>query len=114
MGTLIYSLRGLMSTLTKQLVAGMFREPFSWTLSQELWTQFVLDLLANFSGQITLSSVKLEQVITGPKDTTLRERNLSTPYSMSSEKKLKAVIASRASRSPILSAVVPDQEWELF
>merc|ERR1712151_1063188 len=36
----------------------------------------------------------------------------STPSSMSSERKLRAAIASKVSRSPTPSEVVPDPEWE--
>merc|ERR1712167_356142 len=50
---------------------------------------------------------------TGPRVTTPRVLNSSTPSSMSSERKPKVAIASKVSRSPTPSEVVPDPVWEL-
>ena len=83
----------------------IFKEP--WTLSEQ-------DHLDNSSDQTTLSSVKQELVTIGLKVTTLKELNLLTQFWMSSERKLKDVIAYKVSKSHTHSEEVPDQVWELF
>lgn len=85
-----------------------------WTLNLEQWTPLELDLSVNSSDPITSFSDKLELVTTGPKDITLKVLNSLTQYSMSSEKKLKVAIASKVSKLPTLSVVVPVLVWELF
>jgi hypothetical protein len=57
---------------------------------------------------------KPELVTTGPKDTTPKELNSLTPFSMSSEKKLKDVIASKVSKLPTPSEEELDLVWEPF
>jgi len=84
----------------KPLVADTFQEPSLWTLNQEPWTPLELDHSDNYSDQITSSSDKPVPVTTGLRATTLRELNWLTQFSMLSEKKLKAAIAFRDSRSP--------------
>merc|ERR1719487_1932429 len=90
----------------------MSQEQSLWILSQEPWTPSELDHSVNFSDQTTSFSDKLELVTTGPRVTTPRELSSSTPSSMSSERKPKVAIASKVSRSPTLSVVVPDPVWE--
>ena len=89
------------------------QEPSLWTLSQEQWTQLELDLSDNSSDLITSSSDKLVLETTGPRDTTLKELNLSTQFSMLPEKKPKDVIASKDSKSPTHWEVEQDLVWEL-
>merc|ERR1711937_855332 len=101
--TLISSLRESTSTTTKPLVAVTSPEPSSWISSPEPWTP---------SDPITSSSDRLVLVTTGPRVTTLRVLSSLTPFSMLSVRKLRAVIASRDSRSPTLSVVVPVPVWE--
>merc|ERR1712188_45567 len=93
-------------------VEDMSQEPSSWISSQEPWTPSELDHSVNSSDQTTSFSDKLVLVTTGPRVTTLRELSSSTPSSMSSERKPKVAIASKDSRSPIPSVVVPDPVWE--
>merc|ERR1712188_241186 len=93
-------------------VEDMSQEPSSWISSQEPWTPSELDHSVNSSDQTTSSSDKLVPVTTGPRVTTPRVLSSSTPSSMSSERKPKVAIASRDSRSPTLSVVVPDPVWE--
>merc|ERR1712010_411959 len=88
------------------------QEPSSWILSQEPWTPSELDHSDNSSDQTTSSSDKLVPVTTGPRVTTPKVPSLSTPSLMSSERKLKVAIASKVSRSPTPSVVVPDPVWE--
>ena len=92
----------------------MSQELFLWIQSQEQWTQSEQDHSDNSSDQTTSSSVKPEQVTTGPKDIILKELNLLTQFSMSSEKKLKDVTVYKDSKSPTLWEEEPDQEWEPF
>merc|ERR1711990_894012 len=88
------------------------QEPSSWISSQEPWTPSELDHSVNSSDQTTSSSDRPVPETTGPRVTTPRELSLSTQSSMSSEKKLKVAIASKVSRSPTPSVVVPDPVWE--
>merc|ERR1712083_175797 len=88
------------------------QEPSSWILSQEPWTPSELDHSVNSSDQTTSSSDKLVSVTTGPRVITLKVLSSSTPSSMSSERKPKVAIASKDSRSPTPSVVVPDPVWE--
>ena len=81
---------------------------------KEPWTLLEQDHLDNSSDQTTLSSVKQELVTIGPKVTTLKELNLLIQFWMSSERKLKDVIAYKVSKSHTHSEEVPDQVWELF
>merc|ERR1712151_521997 len=99
-------------TTTKLPEAVTFQEPSSWISSQEPWTPSEPDHSVSSSDQTTSSSDRLVPVTTGPRVTTPRVPNSSTPSSMSSERKLKAVTASRDSRSPTPSEVELDQEWE--
>merc|ERR1711937_496125 len=100
------------STTTRPPVEDTFQEPSSWILSQEPWTLSELDHSDNCSDQTTSFSARLEPVTTGPRVTTLRVLSSSTPSSMSSERKLRVAIASKVSRSPTPSVVVPDPVWE--
>merc|ERR1712139_727721 len=88
------------------------QEPSSWILSQEPWTPSEPDLSDSSSDQTTSSSDKPVPVTTGPRVTTPRVPSSSTPSSMSSERKLRVAIASKVSRSPTPSVVVPDPVWE--
>merc|ERR1711977_286201 len=110
--TPISNSRESMSTTTRPLVADTSQEPFSWISSQEPWTPSELDHSDNSSDQTTSSSDRPVLVTTGPRVTTPREPSSSTPSSMSSERKLRAVTASKVSRSPTPSVVVPDPVWE--
>merc|ERR1712110_1229984 len=100
------------STTTKPLVAVTSQQPSLWILSQVPWTPSEPAHSVSSSDQTTSSSDRPVLVTTGPRVTTLREPSSSTPSSMLSERKLRAVIASRDSRSPTLSVVVPDLVWE--
>merc|ERR1711871_1681014 len=80
--------------------------------SQEPWTPSELDLSVNSSDQITSYSDKLVLETTGPRVTTPREPSSSTLSSMLSERKPKVAIASKVSKSPTPSVVVPDPVWE--
>merc|ERR1712032_570465 len=110
--TLTSSSRESMCTTTKPPVAVMSQELSLWISNQEPWTPSELDHSVNSSDQTTSSSDKPVPVTTGPRVTTPRVPSLSTPFSMSSERKPKVAIASRDSRSPTLSVVVPDPVWE--
>merc|ERR1712151_1349792 len=99
-------------TTTKPLEAVTSQEPSSWILSQEPWAPSEPAHSVSSSDQTTSSSDRPVPVTTGPRVTTPRVPNSSTPSSMSSERKLKAVTASRDSRSPTPSEVELDQEWE--
>jgi len=92
----------------------MSPEPSLWIWNPEPWTPLELDLSVNSSDPITSSSDKPEPVTTGPKDTTPKELNSLTPFSMSAEKKLKDVTASKDSKLPTPSEEELDPEWELF
>merc|ERR1712166_470936 len=100
------------STITKLPVVDTFREPSSWISNQEPWTLSELDHSDNSSDQTTSSSDKPVPVTTGPKDITLKVLSLLTQSSMSSEKKLKVAIASKVSKLPTPSVVVPVLVWE--
>merc|ERR1711937_213183 len=100
------------STTTRPPVEDTFQEPSSWILSQEPWTLSELDHSDNCSDQTTSFSARLEPVTTGPRVTTLRVLSSSTQSSMLSEKKPKVAIASKVSRLPTPSVVVPDLVWE--
>merc|ERR1711881_569032 len=114
MGTVIpiSNSRESTSTITKPPVEDTSQEPSLWILSQEPWTPSELDHSVNSSDQTTSFSDKPELVTTGPRVTTPREPSSSTQSSMSSEKKPKVAIASKVSRSPTPSVVVPDPVWE--
>merc|ERR1712113_1349035 len=110
--TLISNSRESTSTTTRPPVEDTSQEPSSWILSQEPWTPSELDHSVNSSDQTTSSSDRPVPETTGPRVTTPRELSSSTPSSMSSERRLRAATAFRASRSPTPSEVVPDPEWE--
>merc|ERR1712188_357769 len=110
--TLISNLRESTFTTTKLPVVDTSQEPSSWILSQEPWTPSELDHSDNSSDQTTSFSDKPVPVTTGPRITTQRVPSSSTPSSMSSERKPKVAIASKDSRSPTPSVVVPDPVWE--
>merc|ERR1719326_997010 len=110
--TLISNSRESTSTTTRPLVEDTSQEPSLWILSQVPWTPSELDHSVNSSDQTTSSSDKPVPVTTGPRVTTLKVLSSSTPSSMSSERKLKVAIASKVSRSPTPSVVVPDLVWE--
>merc|ERR1712139_736738 len=100
------------STTTKPPVVDMSQELSSWILNQEPWTLSELDHSVNSSDQTTSFSDKLVPVTTGPRVTTLKVLSSLTPSSMSSERKPKVAIASKVSKLPTLSVVVPDPVWE--
>merc|ERR1740123_971431 len=100
------------STITRPLVVDTSQELSLLILSQVPWTPSELDHSVNSSDQTTSSSDKLVPVTTGPRVITPRVPNLSTPSSMSSERKPKVAIASKVSKSPTPSVVVPDPVWE--
>merc|ERR1719222_1221184 len=99
-------------TTTRPPVEDMSQEPSLWILSQEPWTPSEPDHSDSSSDQTTSFSDKLVPVTTGPRVTTPRVPSSSTPSSMSSERKLRVAIASKVSRSPTPSVVVPDPVWE--
>merc|ERR1712228_218786 len=88
------------------------QEPSSWISSQEPWTPSELDHSVNSSDQTTSFSDKLVPVTTGPRVTTPKVLSSSPPSSTLSERKPKVAIASKVSRSPTPSVVVPDPVWE--
>merc|ERR1712227_896411 len=98
----------------KLLVDVMFQELSLWILNQVPWIPSEPVHSVNFSDQITLSLDKLELVTIGLKVTTLKELNLLIPFSTSSEKKPKVVIAYKDSKSPTPLEEVPVLVWELF
>merc|ERR1712160_198837 len=100
------------STSTKPPVVDTSQEQSSWISNQEPWTPSELDHSVNSSDQTTLSSDKPVPVTTGPRVITPKVLNSSTPSSMLSERKPKVAIASKVSRSPTPSVVVPDPVWE--
>merc|ERR1711990_361832 len=100
------------STTTKPLEAVTSQEPSSWILSQEPWTPSEPVHSVSSSDQTTSSSDRPVPVTTGPRVTTPKVPSSSTPSSMLSERKPKVATASRDSRSPTLSVVVPDPVWE--
>merc|ERR1712176_1548321 len=99
-------------TTTKQLEAVTSQEPFSWILNQVPWTQSEPDHSDSSSDQTTSSSDRPVPVTTGPRVTTPRVPNSSTPSSMLSERKPKVATASKDSRSLTPSVVVLDPVWE--
>merc|ERR1712072_376336 len=101
-----------MCTTMKPPVEDTSQEPSLWILNQEPWTPSEPDHSVNFSDQTTSSSDKPVPVTTGPRVTTPRVLSSSTPSLMSSERKLRVAIASKVSRSPTPSVVVPDLVWE--
>merc|ERR1711998_2009 len=107
----ISNLRESTSTTTRPLVEDTSQEPSSWILSQEPWTPSEPDHSVSSSDQTTSSSVRPVPVTTGPRVTTLKVLSSSTPSSTSSVKRLRAATASRASRSPTPSVVVPAPAW---
>ena len=100
-------------TSTRPPVEDMYQELSSWISSQEPWTQLDLDHSDSCSDQTTSSSDKPVPVTTGLKVTTPRVPNLSTPSSMSLEKKLKVAIAFKVSKllTPLEEEL--DPVWEL-
>jgi hypothetical protein len=110
--TQISNSRESMSTSTKLPVEDTFQEPSLWISSQVPWTPSELDHSVNSSDQTTLSSDKLVPVTTGPRVITPKEPSSLTQSSMSLERKPKVAIASKVSRSPTPSVVVPDLVWE--
>merc|ERR1712127_499536 len=110
--TLISNSRESTSTTTRPLEEDTFQEPSSWISNQEPWTPSELDHSVNSSDQTTSSSDKLVPVTTGPRVTTPKVLSLSTPSSMSSERKPRVATASKVSKSPTPSVVVPDPVWE--
>merc|ERR1712086_1203457 len=114
MGTVtqISNSRESTSTSTKLPEEDTSQEPSSWISNQEPWTPSELDHSVNSSDQTTLSSVKPVPVTTGPRVITLKVLSSSTQSSMLSERKPKVAIASKVSRSPAPSVVVPDPVWE--
>merc|ERR1711934_1239620 len=100
------------STTTKLPEVDTFQEPSSWISNQEPWTPSELDHSDNSSDQTTSFSDKLVPVTTGPRVITPREPSSLTPSSMSSERKPKVAIASKVSKLPTPSVVVPDPVWE--
>merc|ERR1712100_793309 len=110
--TLISNSRESTSTTTKPLVVDTSPEPSSWISSPEPWTPSEPDLSVNSSDPTTSFSDKPVPVTTGPRVTTPRVLSSSTPSSTSSVRRPKVAIASKVSRSPTLSVVVPDPVWE--
>jgi hypothetical protein len=103
-----------MFTTMKLPEVDMFPVPSLWILNPVPWTLFVLVLSDNSSDPITSFSDKLELVTTGPRVTTLKVLSLLTLFLMLLEKKLKVATASRASKLPTPSEVVPDLVWVPF
>merc|ERR1711977_599171 len=100
------------STTTKPPEEDTSQEPSSWISNQEPWTPSEPDHSVNSSDQTTSFSDKPELVTTGPRAITPRVLSSSTQSLMLSERKPKVAIASKVSRSPTLSVVVPDPVWE--
>merc|ERR1711906_51579 len=112
MGTPTSSLRESTSTTTKLPEAVTSQEPSLWILSQVPWMPSEPDHSVSSSDQTTSSSDRLVPVTTGSRVTTPKVPSSSTPSSMLSARKPKVATASRDSRSPTLSVVVPDPVWE--
>merc|ERR1712147_195947 len=110
--TPISSSRESTSTTTRPLEEDTSQEPSLWILSQVPWTPSEPAHSDSSSDQTTSSSDRPVPETTGPRVTTPREPSSSIPSSMSSERKLRAATASKVSRSPTPSVVVPDPEWE--
>jgi hypothetical protein len=99
METQIFNWKESMSISIKPLEEDTSQEQSLWIYNQEPWIQLELDHTANSSDQTISSSVNLEQEITGQKDTTLKELNSLTQFSMLLENKLKAVIVFKVFKS---------------
>merc|ERR1711981_1463986 len=84
-----------------------------WISNQEPWTPSELDHSVNSSDQTTSFSDKLVPVTTGLRAIIPKVLNSLTQSSMLSERKPKDVIASKVSKLPTPSVVVPDPVWEL-
>merc|ERR1711977_241001 len=110
--TPISSSRESTCTTTRPPVEDTSQEPSSWIWSQEPWTPSEPDHSVSSSDPITSSSDKPVPVTTGPRVITPRVLSSSTQFSMSSERKPKVAIASKVSKLPTLSVVVPDPVWE--
>merc|ERR1712183_1035086 len=110
--TLISSSRESTSTTTRPPVAVTSHVPSLWISSQAPWTPSVPVHSVSSSDQTTSSSVRLVLVTTGPRVTTPKVLSSLTPSSMLSVKRLKVATASRASKSPTPSVVVPVPIWE--
>ena len=110
--TQISNSRESMSTSTKPLEEDMSQEQYSWISNQAPWTQLELDHSDNSSDLTTSSSDRLEQETTGPRDITPKVLSSSTLSLMSLEKKPKAAIASKVSKSPTPLVEELDPEWE--
>merc|ERR1712157_490711 len=106
------NLRESTSTITKLPVVDSSQELSSWISNQERWTPSELDLSVNSSDLTTSSSVRLVPVTTGPRVTTPKVPNSSTPSSTLSERRPKVATASKDSRSLTPSVVVLDPVWE--
>merc|ERR1712232_830172 len=78
----------------------------------EPWTLLEPAHSVNSSDQTTSSSDRPVPVTTGPRVTTPKVLNSSTPSSMLSVRKLRVAIAFRDSRLPTPSVVVLDPVWE--
>ena len=113
MEILIFNSKESMFITMKPLEVDMSPELSWWILNQEQWTLLELDHSVNSSDLTTLSLVKPELVITGPKVIILKELNLSTQFLMLPERKLKDVIVFKVSKSPTPLVVELDQVWEL-
>merc|ERR550534_2112542 len=109
-----FSWSASMYTTMRPLVANMSHVPAWSILSLEPWTLSDPDLSDNCSVQTTLFSDSQEPVTTGPRATTQREPNWSTPSSMSSERRPRDATVCRDSNSHTPSEAEPDPEWELF
>merc|ERR1712007_76334 len=111
MVTPISNLKESTFTITKPPVVDSSQEPFLWTLSQVPWTPSELAHSVNSSDPTTSFSVRPVPVTTGPRVITPKVLNSLILFSMSLEKKLKAAIASKVSKSPTLSVVVLVLVW---
>ena len=98
-------------TTTKPLEEDTFPEQSLWILSLEQWTQLELDPSVNSSDLTTSFSDKVVPETTGPRVTTLKELNSLTQFSMSPERKLKDVTASKDSKSLTHWVVELDLVW---
>ena len=98
----IYNWKESMFITMKQQEEDTYLELSLWTWNQEPWTQSELDHSDNSSDQITSFLDNLELETTGLRDITLKELNSLIQSSMSLERKLKVVIASKVSKSPTL------------
>ena len=108
----IYNWKESMFITMKQQEEDTYLELSLWTWNQEPWTQSELDHSDNSSDQITSFLDNLEPETTGLRDITLKELNSLIQSLMSLGRKLKAVIASKVSRSPTPLVVELDPVWE--